>query len=69
MCVIVEYGDKNVESVGDLRALWPVLDSDVRPGGTDDECLCNTDVEAVLDRAGVTWKFDFMGDYIVEVNE
>lgn len=70
MCDFVTMPNGDVlRSVGDLRAQgWTVAVDDVDHVVNDDLCFCCVDVEAVLDRAGVAFRFesDYGGEWVVE---
>lgn len=67
MCTIIGVGDGEIQSLGELRATWPVLAEDIDDDValTDDSCLCSVDVEQVMTRAGVTYEWDPFGFQVV----
>lgn len=68
MCVNISLPDGLIQTMGELRAHFVVLPedwTDIDETYEDRWCLCGVDYEAVLDRAGVEWERDDLGEPVV----
>jgi molybdopterin converting factor small subunit len=66
MCTEIFIGEEEISTVGELKAKYIVLSDDLAEGSRDEDCLCGTDVQTVLDRAGVSYKWDPFGYQVIE---